>query len=57
MFATIVGIEHWKLTGKSLAEFKLSNGAYSQCKVLTVFPAEAFDELVGNKEEKAMINQ
>ena len=49
------GIEHWKLTGKTLAEFKMSNGIVSQCKVLTVFPAEAFNELLGNKEEKAMI--
>ena len=48
------GIEHWKLTGKTLAEFKLSNGIISQCRVLTVFPAEAFNELLGNKEEKAM---
>ena len=43
------GIEHWKLTGKTLAEFKLSNGIISQCRVLTVFPAEAFDGFLGNK--------
>ena len=28
---------------------------YLDSRMLTVFPAEAFNELLGNKEEKAMI--
>lgn len=43
--ANVLGIEHWKLTGKELARFKVDNGLVSAVRWLTVHPADAFDGL------------
>ncbi len=43
--ANVLGIEHWKLTGKELARFKVDNGLVSAVRWLTVYPADAFDGL------------
>ena len=43
--ANVLGIEHWKLTGKELARFKVDNGLVSAVRWLTVYPVDAFDGL------------
>ena len=43
--ANVLGIEHWKLTGKELARFKIDNGLVSAVRWLTVYPVDAFDGL------------